>query len=249
MDSNTGEMTFWEHLEALRGTIIRSVLAVVAVSLVFMFIPSQLFKAVLWPTEPSFIFYNLAGLDFSLSLINIELTAQFFVHLKLSFLCGALVAFPFIVYEIWRFIEPALYEGERKAARRAFGLSSFLFYLGAAVGYLVVLPICLMFFMNYSVSPDVVNQITLGSYISLFIPMVFLLGLLFEFPSAVLLLSNMGILKRSQLRSGRKYAVIITMVLSALITPSDPFSMFALAIPLYGLYEFSIILCKNDLAE
>lgn len=239
-------MSFWDHLEALRGTLFRSVLAVFLLSVVFLFFPQQLFRAVLWPTTPDFILYRLLGWDFSMTLINVEVSAQFFVHLKVSVLCGLVLAFPYVVFEIWKFVAPALYDSERKAVKTAFGLSSGLFYLGVAVGYLVVLPVCLMFFMNYSVSDTIQNTISLGSYMSLFISMVFLIGLLFEFPTVILVLSSLGIVTRTKMKSLRKYAFVVMMVLAALITPSDPFSMLVLAIPLYGLFELSILLCKKE---
>ena len=238
-------MSFWDHLEALRGTLFRSVLAIVLLSIIFLCIPDQLFRAVLWPTSQDFVLYRWLGLDFSMQLINIEVSAQFFVHLKVSLLCGAIIAFPYVIYEIWKFIAPALYEHERKAVGKAFGLSSGLFYLGAAVGYFIVLPICLLFFMNYTVSDAVTNSISLSSYISMFVSMVFLIGLLFEFPTVILVLSSLGIVDRKMLRGWRKYAVVVILLLAALITPSDPFSMFVLAVPLYGLFEFSILLCKK----
>jgi sec-independent protein translocase protein TatC len=239
-------MSFWDHLEVLRGTLFRSVAAIVLVAIVFLCIPEQLFRWVLWPTTPDFILYRWLGLDFGMSLVNIEVSAQFFVHLKMSVLMAVIIAFPYIIYEIWKFIVPALYENEKISIRKAFGMSSFLFYLGVAVGYFIVLPVCLMFFMNYTVSDAVVNTISLSSYISLFTSMVFLIGLLFEFPTVVLVLSNLGILTRKQLKGFRKQALVVILILAALITPSDPFSMFVLAIPLYGLYEFSILVCKKD---
>ena len=205
-------MSFWDHLDVLRGTLFRSVLAIILVSIVFLAIPERLFKAVLWPTTPDFILYRWLGLDFSMSLINIEVSAQFFVHLKISILMAVIVAFPYIIYEIWKFVAPALYENEKKAVRKAFGMSSFLFYLGVAVGYFIVLPVCLMF----------------------------------EFPTVVLVLSHLGLLTRKQLRGFRKSAFVVILILAALITPSDPFSMFVLSIPLYGLYEFSILVCKPE---
>ena len=156
-----------------------------------------------------------------------------------------MVAFPYIIWEIWKFVAPALYEHEKKAVRKAFGLSSGLFYLGVAVGYFVVLPVCLMFFVNFSVSEAIVNTISLGSYMSLFTSMVFLIGILFEFPSVILVLSSLGVIRRRHLMKWRKYAVVIVLILAAFITPSDPFSMFVLAIPLYGLFEFSILLSRN----
>ena len=238
-------MSFWDHLEALRGTLWHSVLAVALASTVFLCFPKALFRAVLWPTRPDFILYRLPGLNFSMELINIDLSAQFFVYLKVSVLCGLVVAFPFVVWEIWKFVAPALYDNEKKAVRGAFSLSSALFYLGVAVGYFIVLPVCLVFFVNFSVSDSIQNTISLSSYMSLFTSMVFLIGILFEFPTVILALSSIGLLNREQLKSSRKYAVVVVLILSALITPSDPFSMFVLAIPLYGLFEFSVLLCKK----
>ena len=242
-------MSFWDHLEALRGTLIRSVVVVCVCSLVFLAFPRHLFQAVLWPAGPDFILYRLLGLDFRMTLINTEVSAQFFMHLKVSMLCGLVIAFPYVIYEIWKFVAPALYAHEVKAVRKGFLLSSGLFYLGVAVGYFVVLPVCLMFFMNYTVSDAITNTITLASYMSLFTSMVFLIGLLFEFPTVILVLSSLGLVNREQLRKLRKYAFVAVLILSALITPSDPFSMFVLAIPLYGLYELSIFLCKKEEVE
>lgn len=237
-------MSFWDHVEALRGTLFHSVLAVLLCSVLFLAFPKTLFQAVLWPTQPDFPLYRLPGVAFSMNLVNIELSAQFFVYLKVSVLCGLVVAFPYVIWEVWKFIVPALYDHERTAVRKAFRLSSGLFYLGVAVGYFVVLPVCLMFFVNFSLSDAIVNTISLSSYMSLFTSMVFLIGLLFEFPTVILVLSTLGLLTRSQLRGARRYAVVAVLVLAALITPSDPFSMFVLAIPLYGLFELSVFLCK-----
>ena len=238
-------MSFWDHLEALRGTLFRSVLAVAVLTVLAMCFPGQVFSAVMWPTRPDFPLYRLPGVEFSMSLINIEISAQFFVYLKISALCAVVVAFPYIIYEVWKFIAPALYENEKKAVGKAFSLSSGLFYLGVAVGYFIVLPVCLMFFVNFSLSSEITNTITLNSYISLFVSMVFMIGLIFEFPTVILAMSSLGIVKRDMLKGWRKYAVIVTMMIAALITPSDPFSMFVLAIPLYGLFELSILLCKE----
>ena len=163
----------------------------------------------------------------------------------MAVLCGLVVAFPFIIWEIWKFVAPALYDHEKRAVKKAFGLSSGLFYLGVAVGYFVVLPVCLMFFVNFSVSDAIVNTISLSSYMSMFTSMVFLIGVLFEFPTVILVLSSIGVLTRDNLKHWRKYAFVIVLILAALITPSDPFSMFVLAIPLYGLFEFSILLCRD----
>ncbi len=241
------EMSFWEHLDVLRGSLFRAIGAVCLCSVLGLVFREFLFDGiVLAPTRSDFIVYRLLGWAFSMELINVEISAQFFVHLKASFAVGLIVAFPYVVWELWRFLAPALYEKEKKAVRTAFGMATGLFYLGVLVGYFIVLPVCLQFFMNYTVSDAVANTITIGSYMSMFFSMVLLIGVVFEFPTVVLALNRLGILDRSALRKGRRYAVVIVLVLAALITPSDPFSMFVLAIPLYFLYEFSILLCSKS---
>ena len=134
---------------------------------------------------------------------------------------------------------------ERKAVGGAFLMATGFFYLGVAVGYVLVLPACVQFFLNYSVSPDVTNAITIGSYMSMFTSTVLLVGLSFEFPTVIWALSGLGILDRSQLRKGRKYAVVAVLVLAALVTPADPLSMMIVAAPLYLLYEISILMCRR----
>lgn len=243
-------MTFWEHLDELRGVIIRSVLAVCLLSVVgFLFKDFVFDVLVLGPTRPDFCVYRLLGWDVDMNLINVEICAQFYVHLKVSAALGLVFSFPYIIYALWNFIRPALYETEKSAVGTAFAMSSGLFYLGVAVGYFIVLPVCLQFFMNYSVSDSVENTITLQSYISMFFSMVLTIGLVFEFPTAVLLLNRLGILGKETLRKGRRYAFVTVLVISALVTPTDAFSMLVLAIPLYFLYELSILLCSSSRKE
>ena len=244
---NDREMSFWDHLDVLRGTLFRSLGAVCLCSVLGFVFKTLLFDGiVLAPSRPDFCIYRLLGWDFSMQLINVEVSAQFFVHLKAAFAVGVVLAFPYVVWELWKFLEPALYVGERQPVRTAFALSTGLFYLGVAVGYFIVLPVCLQFFMNYTVSDTVSNTITIGSYMSMFFSMVLLIGITFEFPSVVLVLNRLGVLGRRTLRKGRRYAVVIVLVLAALITPADPFSMFVLAFPLYFLYELSILLCSKS---
>jgi len=239
-------MSFWDHLDELRGSIIRSALYLCAFSCLGLCFKHLLFEGIiLAPTRPDFCVYRLLGWDFGVSLINIELSAQFFVHLRASFVAGLILSFPLIVWEIWKFIAPALYEREKQALRSAFLLSGLLFYVGAAVGYFLILPLCLQFFLNYSVSETVVNSISLTSYMSVFTSLVLLDGVVFEFPTLVLVLSRLGLVDRRMLRKGRKYALVVILVFAALITPADPVSMFVLAVPLYLLYEFSIFLCSS----
>jgi sec-independent protein translocase protein TatC len=239
-------MSFWDHLEELRGSIIRSALYLCAFSCLGLCFKHLLFEGIiLAPTRPDFCIYRLLGWDFGVNLINIDLSAQFFVHLRASLAAGLILSFPLIVWEIWKFVAPALYASEKKALRSAFMLSGVLFYVGVAVGYFLILPLCLQFFMNYTVSEAVVNTISLNSYMGMFTSLVLLDGVVFEFPTVVLALSRLGILDKATLRKGRRYAFVIILIFAAIITPADPVSMFVLAIPLYLLYEFSILLCSS----
>ena len=240
-------MSFWGHLDELKGTLVRSVGAVFIIAIVGLCFKELLFEIILAPTKDDFVVYRILGWKCGMDLINVEVSAQFFVHLRASLIAGLILAFPYIVYELWKFISPALYENETKSVRTAMLLSAILFYIGVLVGYYFVLPVCVQFFMNYTVSDDILNTITLSSYMSLFTSMVLMIGIVFEFPAVVLVLSQLGILGKQTLKKGRRYAVIIILIISAIITPSDPFSMLVLAAPLYVLYEFSILLCKEKI--
>ena len=240
-------MSFWEHLDVLRGALIRVLAVVLAMSCLGLAFKEPLFKVILAPARPDFFIYRLLGMDFGMTLINVDISAQFVTHLRASVVAGFILSFPYLVWEIWRFVLPALYAGEKKAVRRTFLLSSVLFYVGAAVGYFIVLPLCLQFFMGYSISPDITNTATLRSYMSMFSSLVLLMGIAFEFPSAILLLSMLGIVDRPLLRRGRKYAFVALLIVAAFITPTgDPLSMLLLAAPLYLLYELSITLCSSQ---
>lgn len=245
-DSNPEkEMTFWDHLDELKGTLVHCIVAIFAIAVVGLIFKEQLFAFILAPTRPEFIIYDILGWKGGMDLINTDVSAQFFVHLRASIIAGVILAFPYIVYQVWKFIAPALYDNEIKSVREAMLLSAVLFYIGVLVGYYFVLPVCIQFFMNYTVSDEILNTITISSYMSLFTSMVLLIGIVFEFPAVVLVLSQLGILGKKTLKKGRRYAVIAILVISAFITPSDPFSMLVLALPLYVLYEFSILICKE----
>ena len=240
-------MSFWEHLDVLRGALIRVLAVVFALSCLGLAFKEPLFKVILAPARPDFFIYRLLGMDFGMTLINVDISAQFVTHLRASVVAAFILSFPYLVWEIWRFVLPALYAGEKKAVRRTFLLSSVLFYVGAAVGYFIVLPLCLQFFMGYSISPDITNTATLRSYMSMFSSLVLLMGIAFEFPSAILLLSMLGIVDRPLLRRGRKYAFVALLIVAAFITPTgDPLSMLLLAAPLYLLSELSITLCSSQ---
>ena len=241
-----GEMSFWDHLEELRGTLFRSIIALCIFAVLGFIFKKQLFWLIFLPASPEFFIYRFLSWDFSLEMINVEMAAQFFVHLQAAFGAALILAFPYLVWEIWRFIAPALYEKEKKAVGGAFLMATGFFYLGVAVGYILVLPACVQFFMNYSVSSMVTNAITISSYMSMFTSTVLLVGVAFEFPTVIWALSRLGVLDRKQLRSGRRYALVAVLVLAALVTPADPLSMLIVAAPLYLMYELSILMCPRS---
>lgn len=240
-------MSFWDHLEDLRKSIIRVVLAMVGTTVFLFLFKDFLFDGiVLAPAEGRSLFYRIIGAKFSLKLVNIEVAAQFMIHMKVTFLAALIIVFPYLIYEIWRFIAPALYENEKRAVRGAFTFSSVLFYLGVAVGYLVIFPVMLYFFANYQVSPDVSNTFSLSSYISLMVSTVLAFGIVFEFPTVIAVLSALGVVTRQTLKKYRKYAFCVVLVLAAVITPTgDPFSLMVCTIPIYLLYEFGILISRR----
>ena len=247
MTAQVNEMTFWDHLEDLRKSIFRMAASLVGVTVILFFFKDFLFDdVILAPTDKNFYLYRMLGLDFSLSLVNIEVPAQFMIHMKVTFICAVILTFPYLVYELWRFVAPALYEREKRAVRGAFTFAGVLFYTGLAVGYLVILPLMINFFAGYQVSPDVPNTFSLSSYISLFMSTVMTFGIVFEFPTVIAILSALGIVTKEGLRTYRRHAVCAVVILAALITPSgDPFSLLICTVPLYLLYEFSVLICRN----
>jgi sec-independent protein translocase protein TatC len=248
-------MSFWDHLEALRHGLFRVVIALLAAFVVLFFFKDFLFdKIILAPTRSDFFFYEWFGMKTGLQLVNIELSTQFMVHMRVTFMCAFIVCCPYVIFEIWRFIAPALYQHEKRATRRAFLFASFLFYLGIAVGYSIILPLMINFFDGYKVSETVVNTISLNSYISTVNSTVIIFGIVFEIPTVVAILSGIGLITRQTLIDGWKYAVLVIALLAAIITPADPFSMLIAAIPLALLYGLSILVCKparpdEELAE
>lgn len=241
------EMTFWDHLDDLRKSIIHIVIAVITVAVVLFCFKEFLFEdVILAPSRGDFFLYRLLGADMSLSLVNIEVAAQFLIHMKVTLVAALILTFPYIVFEVWRFIAPALYANEKKAVRGAFAFSSLLFYVGLSVGYFIIFPLMLNFFAGYQVSAVVENTFSLTSYISLLMSMVLTFGIVFQFPTVIAALSALGVVRREGMRKLRKYAFCIILVLAAIITPSgDPFSMLVTAMPLYLLYEFSILICRK----
>lgn len=247
------EMTFWSHLDALRKVLFRIAVVVFAAAAVLFCVMPWLFDNVIMaPARPGFPLYRLFDLlripgmsdepdaPFSISLINTELSAQLFTHMSLSGYLALVITFPIVIYLLWTFIRPALYEHERKNAVSAFLFGNVMFYIGVAVGYFLVFPLTLRFLATYKLSELIDNTFTLESYMDNFTGICLIMGAVFELPLLAWLLGKMGILHRSFFHKYRRHAVVILLVVAALITPTgDPFTLFVVFFPLYALWEFS----------
>lgn len=259
--NDTAEMTFWDHLEALRWTIFRVAIALAIVVIgVFIVLPDIFDEFVLGPTKGDFFVYKWfsflsvgkgGGLmpnfsnDFHVDIININVASQFLSHISTSFWFALVIVFPYLIYEIWKFISPALFPNEKKGVKMAFIFGTFLFFMGCAVGYCLVFPLTFRFLTQYQVGLEIVNQISLNSYLSNFLTIIFIMGLVFELPMLSWILSLLGILKKDFLKKYRRHAIVVLVALAAVITPSgDPFTLTIVFLPLYLLYETSILVVK-----
>jgi sec-independent protein translocase protein TatC len=249
------EMTFWEHLDELRGTLWRIVIAILVTSIAAFAFKDILFDdIILAPKSKTFITYRAfckMGEWFSMpslcidpsqfQLININLAGQFTSHMNISLVAGLILALPYVLWELWRFIKPGLNDQEVKSSRGAVSIISFLFILGVLFSYFIVAPLMINFLGGYAVSSSVSNQIALTSYVSSITLMTLLMGLLFELPVLVLFLTKIGIVTPKYLRKYRKHTMIGILILAGIITPSpDVFSQMVVAIPLYALFELSL---------
>ena len=255
------ELTFWDHLDELRRVLFRvlGVWFVLAIGY-FIAMPYLFDNVILAPCHNDFVFYDLLRWigqkldlkdefftqEFHVKLININLAAPFFVHMSTAFWMSVVTAAPYIFYEIWRFVSPALYPNERKGVRKALGIGTVMFFIGVSLGYFMVYPLTLRFLSTYQLSAAIENQISLNSYIDNFMMLVLCMGLAFELPLVTWLLSLLGLVHKTFLRKYRRHAVVIIVIAAAIITPTgDPFTLSVVAIPLYLLYEMSILMIKD----
>lgn len=245
-------MTFWDHLDELRHSLFKGLLAVVLAGVVAFCLKDWLFEVVFAPSQSSFVTYRLfdrvahTHTSFSITLINIELAQQFLVHIKMSLWMGVLVVSPYLLYLLFGFVSPALYESERRYAVRAVGGGYVMFLLGVALNYFVIFPFTYRFLGTYQVRADVLNQITLQNYVDTLLMLCLLMGVVFELPVLCWLLGKMGILSAELMHRYRRHAVVVILILSAVITPSgDAFTLSLVALPIYLLYELSILLVKQ----
>ena len=246
--------TFWDHLDVLRGSLVRIAAVVVTVGCVAFCFKTQLFDIILAPKSSHFITYRflnrLVGLssyfgsgvdNFSVKLINTQLAQQFTIHIQMAMYAGFMLALPYVIYEIFRFVSPALYTKEKKYAFRLVSSGYVMFMLGVAVAYFLVFPLTFRFLGTYQVSSEVENQIVLDSYIDTMLMLNLMMGIVFELPVLCWLMSKFGLISSRFLRKYRRHAIVILLVIAAVITPtSDVFTLLVVALPMYLLYETSI---------
>ena len=254
MTKNSATGTFWDHLDELRSILLKiSGVALLFAVVAFLF-KDIIFAIVFAPKNDSFITYrwleNIGGLfsgssdeGFDVSLINTGLAQQFIIHMKTAFCFGILFTSPYILYQIFRFVSPALYEDERKYAVQTVGWGYLMFLTGVMIGYLLIFPLTFRFLGTYQVSSEVVNLISLDSYMSTLILICMAMGVVFELPVVCWIFAKMGFLNVNFMKKYRKHSLVAILIIAAIITPtSDVFTLLAVSLPMYLLYETSILL-------
>lgn len=252
-------MSFWDHLSELRWRIIRSLIAVVALGIVAMVNREFVFdRIILAPLRNDFIttrwlcalgnWLNTPSLcldNSSLQIINITMSGQFMTHMYISLMSGLIVGFPYITWEIWKFVKPALREQERRYSSGAVLVISSLFLVGALFSYFLIVPLTVNFLGTYQVSGSVHNQVSLSSYISTVISLTFSVGLVFELPVVVFVLAKIGLISGDMMRRFRKAMFIVILIIAGIITPPDVFSQIMVTLPLAILYEVGILVADR----
>ena len=258
---NNGLLSFGEHLDIMRKMFFRILLVVTTLGCAIFFFKAETFSFLLAPHKSDFITFrfienllNHLGFDFHFvvsdtPLINTELSTQFMIHITVSCLLAALLASPYILFEMFRFISPALYEREKKYSYLVALVIYTLFIVGLLMSYFILFPISFQFLSTYQVDNEIVNTITLDSYISTFTTITFLMGIVFQLPILVFILGKMGFIDSDILKKYRSYAFILIMIVAAIITPPDLFTLVLVTIPIYGLYELSIIVLKKFVSQ
>ena len=240
-------MTFWDHLDVLRSSLIRMGVAVVVFAVAAFLMKETLFSVVLAPRSSDFVTYRLLGVDaFSLHLMNTGLTEQFMIHMRTALYAGLLLASPYILYELFRFVSPGLYQNERRYAVWIVGAAYVMFLVGTLVNYFMVFPLTVRFLGTYQVSPDVANMLTLQSYVDTLLGMSLVMGVVFELPVVCAMLGRMGLINAQLMTGYRRHAIVAILVVAAIITPTtDVFTLFVVALPIYLLYEVSTVIIDN----
>lgn len=244
--NDSGSLTFWEHLDILRGSLIRMLVAAIVAGVAAFLLKDWLFDVVLAPSSSDFITYRLLGVEpFRIELVNTGLTEQFMIHMKVSLVAGILIASPYILYLLFRFISPALYDNERRYSVRLTVAAYLMFLFGVAVNYFVIFPLTVRFLGTYQVSDDIHNLLTISSYVDTLAMMSLVFGIVFEIPVVSWLLARFGLLKSVWMNRYRRHAIVAIVIVAAVITPtSDVFTLFMVSLPIWLLYEASVLIVR-----
>ena len=247
-------MTFWEHLDELKKYLVRIIVVTLLLMVVAFVLKTPIFDIILAPQSSDFVTYRLlekVGLLssdslFSVNLINTGLAAQFITHMRVSLWVGVIGALPYIIYTLFCFVAPALYENEKRHASRFVVSGYFMFMLGCLLSYFVIFPFTFRFLGTYQVNGMVDNMINLSSYISTMLSMTVMMGAVFEIPMLCLLFARIGVLSSATMVTYRKHAIVVVLILAAVITPTgDPFTLSLVALPMWGLYELGLRLVRR----
>ncbi len=235
-------MTFWDHLEELRRVLLRCIIVVATFAVLAFIFKDELFAIIFAPKSPHFL-PGIFGETLTIQLINTELPRQFVVHMMVSFYAGIIVSAPYIIFELYRFISPGLYENERRCSTPLIAAAYLMFMSGILFSYFILFPITFRFLAGYQVDSSVENLISLESYIDTLVFLSLVMGIVFEIPVLSWLLGRLGILHRSTMQQYRRHAIVIILIVAAVITPtSDAITLTIVSLPMYLLYEVSILL-------
>ncbi len=259
--SDSGKQSFWEHLDVLRSALLKIIVVTVIFGIVAFLFKETLFSIVLAPKESGFITYRwlaaVGGIipgndleDFHVQLINTGLAEQFIIHMKTALCAGVMCASPYILYQLYRFVSPALYTNEREYAIKTIGSGYVLFIIGVLISYFLIFPLTFRFLGTYQVADDVNNMISLQSYMGTLIMMCLAMGIVFEMPVLAWMFAKMGFITPDFMRRYRKHAIVIILIVAAIITPtSDIFTLLLVSFPMWFLYEVSIWIIRNKSSE
>lgn len=238
-------LSFWDHLEELRRVLLRCILVVVVFAILAFIFKDEVFFVIFAPKSSDFL-PTIFGASPEVQLINTELTRQFLVHMMTSLYVGIIVAAPYIIYELYRFISLGLYENERRYSTPLVIASYVMFMVGILFCYFILFPITFRFLANYQVDESIQNLISLESYIDTLVFLSLAMGIVFEIPILSWLLGRLGILHRAQMQQYRRHAIVAILIIAAIITPtSDVITLSIVSLPMYLLYEVSILLAPR----
>jgi len=256
------EMSFFDHIDVLRKHLLRALAVILVFTIGAFYYTDFIFNEIIMgPKNPGFWTYRMMcklverfpsiGPEFCITkidakIINTEMAGQFTLQLNSCVMVGIILGIPYLLFELWLFVKPALHDNERKSASGFVAFASFLFFLGILFGYYIICPLSINFLTNFTVSPDIQNTFTIDSYLSSVMTLTLGSGVIFQLPVIIFILSKMGIMTPAFMRASRRYSIVIILIIAAVVTPTaDPYTMMIVALPLFLLYEVSIYISAN----